>query len=473
MTRNIPLVVAISAISIFLSGAAAPIRVGAQSAPEPTASTPSSAPTYSRDVAPILYQSCTGCHRPGEIGPMSLLSYKDARPWAKAIGTRVAAGTMPPWHADPAIGEFSNDRRLTATEKETIAQWIAAGAPEGDPRDLPAAPRYAEGWLIGEPDVVLPMREDYPIPANGTVAYQYFEVPTNFTEDKWIQAFEVRPGNRTVVHHVIVYSRPPAPAAPPAASDAGARPARRPPPLFTFADDMEIPAGQTGGPELPAGERKPLGPNDRPAPRMLGPSVGAYVPGEASRVYPANTAARLAAGSTLIFQMHYTTTGKPTTDRTSIGLIFAKARPKTELRTTALINGNIHIPAGVPDYQVDATMTINRDVTLWGMLPHTHVRGKRWSYEATYPDGRKEALLSVPKYDFDWQTDYVFKSPVKLPRGTTLHATAWYDNSPNNKSNPDPTKDVWWGDQTWEEMMFTGLTYSVDPAPPQGSAGGQ
>jgi hypothetical protein len=171
--------------------------------------------------------------------------------------------------------------------------------------------------------------------------------------------------------------------------------------------------------------------------------------------------------------MHYTTTGKPTTDRTSIGLIFAKARPKTELRTTALINGNIHIPAGVPDYQVDATMTINRDVTLWGMLPHTHVRGKRWSYEATYPDGRKEALLSVPKYDFDWQTDYVFKSPVKLPRGTTLHATAWYDNSPNNKSNPDPTKDVWWGDQTWEEMMFTGLTYSVDPAPPQGSAGGQ
>ena len=460
MTRKL-LVVAAALIS--MAGAAVPVQVGAQSA---SAGAP---PTFSRDVAPILYRSCTSCHRPGEIGPMSLLSYQEARPWAKAIGTRVNAGTMPPWHADPAIGEFVNDRRLSAAEKETIAQWVAAGAPEGDPKDLPARPHYAEGWLIGEPDAVLPMREDYPIPAAGTIAYQYFEVPTNFTEDKWIQAFEVRPGNRAVVHHVIVYTRPPAPPSPPAGAESPARPARRPAPLFTFADDMDIPPGQTGGPELPPDQRKPLGPNDRPAPKMLGPSIGAYVPGEASRVYPLDTAARLVAGSTLIFQMHYTTTGKPTTDRTSIGLVFAKERPKTELRSTALINGNIHIPAGAADHRVDATMTINRDVTLWGMLPHTHVRGKRWSYDVTYPDGRTEALLSVPKYDFDWQTDYVFKRPVKLPKGTRLHATAWYDNSPNNKSNPDSTKDVWWGDQTWEEMMFTGLTYSVDPAPPQPS----
>jgi hypothetical protein len=463
MNRNILVLTAVAVVSMF--GVAAPVHVGAQAGP--------ASPTYSRDVAPILYRNCTSCHRPGEIGPMSLLSYQAARPWAKAIGTRVAAGTMPPWHADPAIGEFSNDRRLTAAEKETIAQWVAAGAPEGDPKDLPAPPRYAEGWTIGTPDAVLPMLEDYPIPASGTIAYQYFEVPTSFTEDKWVQAFEVRPGNRAAVHHVIVYTRPPAPAQPPPApAGAGAQPARRPPPLFTFADDMEIPAGQTGGPELPADQRKPLGPNDRPAPKTLGPSIGAYVPGEGSRVYPLGTATRLVAGSTLIFQMHYTTNGKPTTDRTSIGLVFAKERPKTELRGTALINGNLHIPAGAADHRVDATMTINRDVTLWGMLPHTHVRGKRWSYDITYPDGRKEALLSVPRYDFDWQTDYVFKTPVKLPKGTTLHATAWYDNSPNNKSNPDPTKDVWWGDQTWEEMMFTGLTFSVDPAPPQPSAGG-
>ena len=465
MTRK--LLVPVVVFAGLLLGAAAPIKVDAQSAtgapPTPTT------PTYAKDVAPILYRSCTSCHRPGEIGPMSLLTYGDVRPWAKAIATRVGAGTMPPWHADPSTGEFDNDRRLSDAEKNTIAQWVAAGAPEGNPQDKPAPPQYATGWMIRQPDAVLTMNEDYPIPASGTIAYQYFEVPTNFTEDKWIEAFEVRPGNRSVVHHVIVYSRGPAPTGPPPARDPNAP---RPTPLFTFGDDMEIPAGQTGGKPLPPDQRKPLGPNDRPAPRALGPSVGAYVPGTASRIYPAGTAARLAAGSTLIFQMHYTTTGTATTDRTSIGLVFAKERPKTELRGTALINGNLHIPAGDPDYRVDATMTFNRDVTLWSMLPHTHVRGKRWSYEAIYPDGRKETLLAVPQYDFEWQTDYIFKRPLKLPKGTTLHATAWYDNSTKNKSNPDPTKEVWWGDQTWEEMMFTGISYSIDPTPPPASAGG-
>jgi hypothetical protein len=445
-------------------GTAASLHIGAQS---PAAATVG--PTFSRDVAPILYRNCTTCHRPGEIAPMSLLTYKDARPWAKSIAVRVSAGTMPPWHADPASGEFLNDRRLNGADKETILQWADAGAPEGDPGDLPAPPHYADGWMIGQPDVVLAMQEDYPVPASGTIAYQYFEVPTNFAEDRWIQAFEVRPSNRAVVHHVIVYTRPPAPATP---SQPGGQPARRQP-LFTFAEGMDIPAGQSGGPELPPDQRKPRGPNDRPAPKMLGPSIGAYVPGNPARVYQEGTAVRLVAGSTVIFQMHYTATGQATTDRTSIGLIFAKTPPRTELRATALINGNLHIPAGDPDHRVDAEMTINRDVTLWGMLPHTHVRGKRWSYDVTFPDGRKETILAVPKYDFDWQTDYIFKRPLKVPRGSTLHATAWYDNSTNNKSNPDATQDVWWGDQTWEEMMFTGLTYSVDPVPAPTAAGGQ
>jgi hypothetical protein len=181
-------------------------------------------------------------------------------------------------------------------------------------------------------------------------------------------------------------------------------------------------------------------------------------------------AMRLPAGSTIVFQMHYTTIGKPTTDRTSIGFVFSKERPQIPLAGTALINGSLHIPAGANDYRVDAEMTINRDITLYGMLPHTHVRGKRWSYEVIYPDGRAQTILSVPRYNFDWQTDYEFKQPVKLPKGSKLHAIAWYDNSAANKSNPDPTKDVWWGDQTFEEMMFTGLTFSVDPAP-QAAAG--
>src|SRR5262245_51414325 len=176
------------------------------------------APTFSKNVAPILYKSCTSCHRPGEIAPMSLLTYQDARPWAKSIAAKVAADTMPLWHADTAKIAFANDRRLSDAEKTTLLAWANGGAAEGDPKDLPPAPKYAEGWTIGEPNAVLTMQEDYPIPASGTVAYQYFEVPTNFTEDKWIQAYEVRPGNRAVVHHVIVYARPPEAAAQASAS---------------------------------------------------------------------------------------------------------------------------------------------------------------------------------------------------------------------------------------------------------------
>jgi len=431
-----------------------------------------SAPTYSKDVAPILFKNCTNCHRPGEIAPMSLMSFKDARPWVRSIGTRVSAGSMPPWHADPAHGEFINDRRLSAAEKDTIARWVAAGGPEGNPKDMPAPPTYTDGWNIGTPDAVLTMQEDYALPEKGVVNYQYFEIPTNFTEDRWIQAYEVRPGSRANVHHVIVYARPPAqprPAGP--VNTANRQPQEQP---IVMAANMELPAGQTGGPELPEDQRKPLGPNDRPMPKLgLGPSIAGFVPGNGTRVYRPGTAGRLAAGSTLIFQMHYTTNGKPATDRSKIGLIFSKTPPTTPILGTVLANGQLHLKAGDPNARVDAEMTINRDMRLWSLIPHTHVRGKRWIYEATYPDGRKEVLLSVPNYDFDWQTEYIYKEPVKLPKGTVIHATAWYDNSPANKSNPDPSKDVWWGDQTFEEMMFTGVSLSIDQPPARPTAGQQ
>ena len=428
--------------------------------------------TFNKDVAPIFYKNCTNCHRPGEVAPMPLLTYRDARPWAKSIATRVSNGTMPPWHADPAYGHFLNDRRLTDGDKATIAVWVASGASEGNPADLPAQPTYESGWSIGQPDAVFAMQEDYPVPASGTVAYQYFEIPTNLTEDKWVQAFEVKAGDPKVLHHVIVYERSPAPATPPAPAPAAAAGDRRPAPLFAFADGMEIPAGQTGGPALPPDQRKPLGPNDRP-PVRLGPSVGGFAPGQFIRVYQEGTAMKLPAGSVLVFQVHYTPAGKDTTDRTRIGLKYAKQPPQTQLRWASLANGSLHIPAGASDYRVDAEMSIGQDVTMWSMLPHTHVRGKRWTYDVTYPDGRKETILSVPKYDFNWQTDYVFEQPLKLPAGTKIHATAWYDNSAANKANPDATKDVWWGDQTWEEMMFTGLTFSIDPAKQATTAGQQ
>lgn len=437
------------------------------------------APTFNKDIAPIFYANCTACHRAGEIAPMSLMTYKDARPWAKAIATKVADGTMPPWHADPQYGTFLNARSLTAEQKSTIARWVAAGAPEGKASDLPAAPEYRDGWNIGQPDVVLSMQEDYPIPATGDVPYQYFEVPANFAEDRYIQAWEIRPGDRAAVHHIIVSTRPPKDVAVQQARQqqqamlqrflsapaAGAAAQPRQLPLFSFACCTSIPAGQTGGPALPADKQRPAGPNDRPRPAGTGPAVGGYVPGNSVRRFADGTAMRLPAGYSLVFQMHYTTYGKATTDRSKVALKFATTKPQIVLNTATLINGSIDIPPQAANHQVDAEMTINREVMLYSLVPHTHVRGKRWHYEAIYPDGRREVLLSVPKYDFNWQHEYVFSQPLRMPAGTKIHATAWYDNSPANKSNPDPTNHVLWGDQTWEEMMYTSIAYFLPPAP--------
>jgi hypothetical protein len=423
-------------------------------------------PTYSKDVAPIFYKNCTSCHRAGEIGPMALVTYQDARPWAKSIATRVAAGTMPPWHGESPHA-LTNDRRLSEADKATIVKWATNGAPEGSTADLPPAPKFADGWQVGQPDAVFTLQEDYPVPASGTIEYKYFEVPTNFTEDKWVKAFEVRPGDRSVVHHIIVFGRPPArPAAPESAQTTTSTgttttPAPRPQPPFTFAPGMQEPRDEA----VQAAKRAPN--NDRPAPRGgTGPFVADFAPGQAVRIYAEDSALRVPAGTTLVFQIHYTASGKATTDRSKIGMVFAKEKPKTEVMIAALQNANFTLPAGQNDARVDAEMTLNRDTTLWSLLPHTHVRGKRWEYQAIYPDGRTEPILSVPKYDFNWQTEYVFKQPLKLPKGTKIHSTAWYDNSTANKSNPDPTADVHWGDQTWQEMQFTAFAFTLGPAAP-------
>jgi hypothetical protein len=428
--------------------------------------TPVSAPTFSKDVAPIFYKNCTVCHRPGAIAPMSLLTYADARPWTRSIATNVTRGTMPPWHADPAHGEFLNDRRLSQGDKDTIVNWVNAGAPEGNAADLPAQPVYPDGWAIGKPDAIFALGEDYPVAASGTIDYKYFEVPTNFTEDKWIQAFEVKPGDPSVVHHVIVYARPPqrprpaaaANAAPGGAPASGAAPQQRRQSPFTFAANMEEPD------EVKAAAAHEAVPNDRPAPDAgTGMFVGGYTPGQSVRVFQPGSALRLPAGSTIVFQMHYTANGKASHDRSRIGFVFANEAPKQEAIIGALVNQNFTLPAGVANTKIDAEMTLNTDMILWSLLPHTHVRGRRWEIEAKYPDGRSEVILSVPNYDFNWQTDYIFKQPLKLPKGTVLHSSAWYDNSATNKSNPDAKVDVHWGEQTWEEMQFTAFTFTLAP----------
>jgi len=421
------------------------------------------APTFTKDVAPIFYKNCTVCHRAGALAPMSLMTYADARPWTRSIATNVTRGTMPPWHADPAHGEFLNDRRLSQADKDTIVNWVNAGAPEGNAADLPAQPVYPDGWAIGKPDAIFALGEEYPVPASGTIDYKYFEVPTNFTEDKWIQAFEVKPGEASVVHHVIVYARPPqrprpAPLANQAPADGAgaAQPQRRQGP-FSFAPNMEEPD------EVKAAAAHGDVANDRPAPDGgTGMFVGGYTPGQSVRVFQPGSSLRLPAGSTLVFQMHYTAKGKPAQDRSKIGFVFAKEPPKQEAIIAALVNQNFTLPAGAPSTKVDAEMTINTDMILWSLLPHTHVRGRKWEIEAKYPDGRSEVILSVPNYDFNWQTDYIFKQPLKLPKGTVLHSTAWYDNSTANKSNPDPKATVHWGEQTWEEMQFTAFTFTLE-----------
>jgi len=403
-------------------------------------------PTFTKDVAPILYKNCVSCHRPGEIAPMSLLTYADARPYAKAIRDEVGEGHMPPWHADPSHGAFANDRSLTVAEKGTLLKWANNGAPEGDPKDLPAAPAFVDGWTIGRPDTILTMPVEYTVPADGFVEYEYFEIPTNFTEDKWVEAVEVRPGNREVVHHVIVTMRP-------------AQPERRPS-AFQGRQGMGIRRAPAGA------EPKAKGQRLFPAPQRLGQPVGGFAPGTQPLTFAPGTALLVRAGSTIVLQMHYTPNGERAKDRTQVGLKFAEEKPQVEMRLATLINGAFEIPAGAADHVVDAEMTTTADVTLRSMLPHTHLRGKSWEYTVTYPGGRSEVILSVPKYDFNWQTDYVFAKPLKLPKGTKIRAVARYDNSAANKSNPDPSVAVKWGDQTWEEMMFTSIVYSIDGVAP-------
>ncbi len=433
--------------------------------------------TFTKDVAPILYKNCVSCHRDGEMAPMSLMTYTDARPWAKAIRKNVVERVMPPWHADPGHGAFSNARRLSQTEIETLVAWVDQGAPQGKPADLPPAPSFPDGWDIGVPDAVFAMTEEFDVPADGVVEYQYFTVQPNFTEDRWIQAAEIKAGNRELVHHVIVFVDEPAgspsrapgikmiPSAPAraAATDATAPatasapattsvPATATPPATATAPAAATATATATGAAAPRRQARPLG-------RLL---VG-QAPGARPAVFPAGSAKRMRAGSTLTFQMHYTPNGTAGKDRTRVGLIFAKQPPASEIRSVGVMNTRFVIPAGEANHQVTSQAEFTEDAKLWSFFPHMHVRGKSFEYRIVRPDGSSQILLSVPKYDFNWQGEYVLAEPISVPKGTRLECTAFFDNSKANVANPDATKDVRWGDQTWEEMMIGWTTFSVEP----------
>ncbi|HSB11755.1 MAG TPA: thiol-disulfide isomerase [Blastocatellia bacterium] len=374
--------------------------------------------TFTRDVAPIFYNRCIECHRPGEVAPMSLITFSEARPWAKAIKQKVVDRSMPPWLASPDSHQFKNDRRLSQKEIDTISAWVDAGAPKGEDKDLPPAPKFEEGWAIGKPDAVVYLDRDMPVPAEGVVPYKYVTVPTNFDEDKWVQAAEIRPGNRKVVHHIIIF--------------------------------VQEPGGKT---EL-SGEGSSRG--------GRGFKLCGFAPGEQPKTFPPGTGRLIKKGSKLTFQLHYTPNGEAATDRSYVGLIFSKAAIQKVAQTGTAINAGFVIPAGEGNYEVRSSWAAPEAVRIVDLMPHMHVRGKDFTYTAVYPDGRSEIVLRVPRYDFNWQLLYQLKEPLYLPKGARLDCVAHFDNSPKNKYNPDPTKEVRWGDQTWEEMMIGWFDYVLE-----------
>lgn len=407
-------------------------------------------PTFAEDVAPILYKNCTTCHRPGGLGPFSLLDYDSAKVNSDDMRDAVASGQMPPWHADGPHGVFRNDRRLSDSEKQTILRWIDDGAKPGDLKNLPPKPDYPSNWAMGTPDTIVSMPQEFTVPASGTVEYQYFEVATKFTEDKWVQAIEFMPGAREVVHHILVFAKvPPVPGAtPPVATP---RPAGTPAPTPVLIRNNE----QS---KLPPETRLDTlhGP-----PRQMGVLIGGTAPGTNVMEFPKGTALRIRAGTVLTFQMHYTAKGHEMHDRSMVGFRFAKAMPEEEIFASQFVNGTFTIPAGAKDVPVPAEIGAGQPIRIWGLMPHTHLRGTRWQYKLEKPDGTSEVILDVPRYDFNWQTYYLFAQPLEMSPGSKITSMAWYDNSATNKHNPDASKDVKWGDQTWEEMQYTGFLYSI------------
>jgi len=368
----------------------------------------SAAPTFYRDVLPVLQNRCQECHRTGEIAPMPLVTYEESRPWAKAMAEQVRTRKMPPWPADPCCGHFSNDRSLTGAEIETLASWTGE---RGDPKDAPAPRIWPSGWNLAAHDAELMMEKPFVIPASGAVDYQYFPIKTGFKDDRWVQAVEVRPGNLSVVHHIVVYIR-----------EAGSAWTRGP----TKADILAV-----------------------------------YAPGSTPDAWPKGMAKLIPAGADLVLEIHYTPTGKPASDQTRVALKFARAKPEKRVLTLQLNNDRFLIPAGERQTEVTAWGSIPNDALLLSLFPHMHLRGKSFTY-ALIDGGRTDTLLNIPKYDFYWQISYQLRTPIALKKGARIQCWAVYDNSPNNPRNPDPSADVTYGQQSWQEMMVGFFDVAVD-----------
>jgi hypothetical protein len=342
---------------------------------------------------------------------MPLTTFQETRPWAKSIRQMVRSKTMPPWFADPCCGKFSNDRSLTQAEIDSIAQWVDAGSPAGDPESA-ASPNWPSGWNLGAPDAIFEIPKPFHVPSQGPIDYQRFVVPLGFQEDRWIQAVEVRPGASAVVHHVVVYIR-----------ERGETWVTG----FTKADILQV-----------------------------------YAPGTAPEIWPEGMAKLIPAGADLIFEIHYTPNGKPALDQTRVAVIFSKAAPAKRVLTLQMSNDRFEIPPGEPNYRVTSWGTLPNDALLLSFFPHMHLRGKSFEFTRIQDNGQPHTLLRVPHYNFYWQLSYRLAQPLALKKGTRLEWIAVFDNSPNNPRNPDPTAEVHYGEQSDSEMMIGFFDVAVD-----------
>ncbi|CAN5911981.1 redoxin domain-containing protein [soil metagenome] len=409
------------AITSLLNGQ--PITIGATTAPGCALDvSPSKAvvanteTTYHHQISRILQNNCLECHHQDGLGPFSLETYEDVIEHAGMIKKQITRGAMPPWfaapQADPHGSPWMNDRSLSESDKSTLLTWLDSNRPAGNIADAPVAMKYSKDWIIGQPDVVFQLPQPVSIKAEGTMPYQNVTVQTNLAEDRWIQSYEITPTDRSVVHHVIV---------------------------------KVINKGGTATEDEVRSEREGF--------------WAAYVPGYSYRILPDGFAKKLPAGASIHFQIHYTPNGKATQDQLKIGLKFASKAPQYEVHVLGLANPKLNIPAGAANHVETTQQNVPVDMTLSGYLPHMHVRGKSFKYEVTYPDGSQETLLDIPRYDFNWQLQYILSKPKIIPKGSVVKTTAVFDNSANNPANPDPTKNVRWGQQTYDEMMIGYVEY--------------
>jgi len=389
-------------------------------------------PTFYKDVLPILQNNCQTCHRPGEVAPMSLTSYDEARPWARSIKTKTTAKQMPPWFADPDAGVFSNERKLTAQQIDTLAAWADAGAPAGNPKDAPPAKKFENGWNI-KPDVIVEMPKPFELQATGTINYKYIVVKTNFKEDMWVVAAEMRPGNAKVLHHGKVWVRPP-----------GSNWMKDAVPGEAYENETQ---------------RDIIGRN---AAEEGNDILGKFNPGLGAQRFDQEGAAKFVPkGSDLVYEMHYTATGKPETDVSKLGLVLAKEDPRKRYYFHAgPTASNLAVPPGDGNAEVVSEVTMAEPGRLTYAQPHMHLRGKDFELRVIYPGGEQKTVLKG-KFDFEWQMGYQYAEPVQLPRGTKLRFITHFDNSPANRFNPDPAKKVVWGPQNWDEMSncFIGVLF--------------